>query len=474
MLAHPKNIKWLCSIRAAAITVITSVGSSRFSLIPQVFVSIRETGLFCSGLGSFSKLGFRAVTSHLLMPSGTTNKSCYSENCSVFEGFYALFVGGGGIILRLGTPSQRTEAFARIALPCLYLLGGFEMRRVGFLSWRSTRMSVLSVAAGALATVASLAPPSHAGVVTFGGSGTGQSFQMEFVPIGNPGNAPDTTGAPDPAGSVGRTYDINTFEVSRAMVTAYNANPGVVGISLEDMTTNGGNGANRPATGITWNEAARFVNWLNTQKGFAPAYKYANSTITTDLTPWTEADTLDYDASNPYRSKRANFFLPSSNEWYKAAYYDPNKTTGSNKYWDYATGSDTAPTITGGGTDVGSAVYGRTTAQGPADVKNAGGLSPYGVMGLGGNVFEWEETSFVLNNGSGSNSRGFRGGSWIQDFSYLSSSSRRSFAPTSEDNEIGFRVASYNSDAVVPEPSMMVIGTLFGLGGLVAKRRRKK
>jgi len=96
------------------------------------------------------------------------------------------------------------------------------------------------------------------------------------------------------------------------------------------------------------------------------------------------------------------------------------------------------------------------------------------VMGLGGNVFEWEETSFLLNNGSGSNSRGFRGGSWIQGFSDLSSSSRRSLAPTSEDNEIGFRVASYNSDAVVPEPSMMVIGTLFGLGGLVAKRRRKK
>ncbi len=69
-----------------------------FSILsyPQVFVSIRETGLFCSGLGSFSKLGYRDVTSHLLMPSGTTNKSCYSENCSVFEGFYALFVQGGG------------------------------------------------------------------------------------------------------------------------------------------------------------------------------------------------------------------------------------------------------------------------------------------------------------------------------------------------------------------------------------------
>jgi hypothetical protein len=30
------------------------------------------------------------------------------------------------------------------------------------------------------------------------------------------------------------------------------------------------------------------------------------------------------------------------------------------------------------------------------------------------------------------------------------------------------------SAASVPEPSMMVIGTLFGLGGLVAKRRMKK
>jgi LPXTG-motif cell wall-anchored protein len=41
---------------------------------------------------------------------------------------------------------------------------------------------------------------------------------------------------------------------------------------------------------------------------------------------------------------------------------------------------------------------------------------------------------------------------------------------------LGFRVASPPSSAppAVPEPSMMVIGTLFGLGGLVAKRRRKK
>jgi hypothetical protein len=32
---------------------------------------------------------------------------------------------------------------------------------------------------------------------------------------------------------------------------------------------------------------------------------------------------------------------------------------------------------------------------------------------------------------------------------------------------------SLTGSSAVPEPSMMVIGTLFGLGGLVAKRRMK-
>jgi formylglycine-generating enzyme required for sulfatase activity len=326
-----------------------------------------------------------------------------------------------------------------------------------------------------------MAAPSFAGVVTFGGSGTGQRFQMDFVTIGNPGNAADTTGIPNPAGSVGRTYDINTFEVSRAMITAYNANPGVVGITMQDMSSgpggsnNGGNGVNRPATGITWNEAARFVNWLNIQKGFAPAYKYTNNAVDTNLTPWTANDTLDYDASNPYRSKRSNFFLPSFNEWYKAAYYDPSANGGSGGYWDYANGSNTAPTAVAGGTTANTAVYNQPASQGPADVKNAGGLSKYGVMGLGGNVFEWEESSADLSNSDGSSNRGWRGGSWIQPASLMSSSSRGTdFTPNGEDNEIGFRVASYNSDAVVPEPSMMVIGMVFGLGGVAAKRRLKK
>ncbi|MFN5271942.1 MAG: SUMF1/EgtB/PvdO family nonheme iron enzyme, partial [Planctomycetota bacterium] len=113
---------------------------------------------------------------------------------------------------------------------------------------------------------------------------------------------------------------------------------------------------------------------------------------------------------------------------------------------------------------------------GPADVNLAGGLSPYGVMGLGGNVFEWEESSGDLANSSGSSSRGVRGGNWGSTSSNLSWSTRNSSNPGNEGDSLGFRVASLSSSAppAVPEPSMMVIGTLFGLGGLMAKRRMKK
>jgi hypothetical protein len=80
----------------------------------------------------------------------------------------------------------------------------------------------LNVAAGAIDAVVSITAPSYAGTVTFG-SGANQ-FTMDFVSIGNPGNTADTTGSPNPAGSVGYTYDIGKFEVSEDMITKYNAN----------------------------------------------------------------------------------------------------------------------------------------------------------------------------------------------------------------------------------------------------------
>jgi hypothetical protein len=95
-------------------------------------------------------------------------------------------------------------------------------------------------------------------------------------------------------------------------------------------------------------------------------------------------------------------------------------------------------------------------------------------MGLGGNVWELEESSVDLANSSGSSSRAYRGGGWSNRSDYLLSSVRYSSIPSNFSNDIGFRVASVSPSDIVPEPSTLVIGTLFGLGGLLAKRRMKR
>jgi len=253
---------------------------------------------------------------------------------------------------------------------------------------------------------------------TFGTGGN--TFTMDFVTIGNPGNAPDTTGAPNPAGSVGYVFQIGTYEVSRDMITKAN-NAGSLGLSLADMATSGSNGANRPATGVSWNEAARFVNWLNESSGFSAAYKFStqptkNGYVPNEsLTLWQAGD-AGYNAANPYRNSNAHYFLPSTDEWYKAAYYN----SGNNTYFDVPTGSSGVPgglwQGVAGGTTPGTAVYNQPYLQGPADVENAGGLSPYGTMGQGGNVFEWNETDLSGINDDAESARVIRGGAWGSNF----------------------------------------------------------
>ncbi len=295
-----------------------------------------------------------------------------------------------------------------------------------------------------------------AGIVTFG-SGPNQ-FSIEFVPIGNPGNAADTTGSPNPAGSVSYNYRMGKFEVSEDMITKFNASQSL-------QITTGTRGINKPATVVSWNEAARFTNWLNTSTGGFAAYKFTTSGVNDNIALWTPADTLDYDAANPFRSLRANYVLPSVNEWYKAAYYDPLSAS----YFDFPTGSNTAPTAVSGGTAANTAVYNNGQA-GPADITNAGGLSPFGVMGLGGNLYEWEETESDLVNNGTSSIRVIRGGGWLTDSLVLSSSTRFSGTPADEFSDVGFRVASLSSTGV-PEPSSLLMG---GLGTCVVSFARRR
>ena len=302
-------------------------------------------------------------------------------------------------------------------------------------------------------------PKADAGLITFG-SGTNQ-FDMTFVEIGSPNNADDTTGNPNPAGKVEYTYQMGKYEVSEDMITKFNASQSLT-------ITKDTRGDDKPATSVSWNEAARFVNWLNTSQGFQEAYNFTTGGVNDNIELWSSADAWQLGGENLYRHKDAQYWLPSMDEWYKAAYYDPN----ANTYFDFPNGSDTAPTAVSSGTT--GAVYAQTSSQGPADITVAGGLSPFGIMGLGGNVYEWEETSFDLNNSSGSSVRGLRGGIWSNDSNNLSSSHRFVFNPASQNSNfgLGFRVASLSSPAAVPEPGSLAVWSLICVGGLCYRRRR--
>ncbi|MFM8262143.1 MAG: formylglycine-generating enzyme family protein, partial [Pirellula sp.] len=251
-----------------------------------------------------------------------------------------------------------------------------------------------------------------AGAMQFGSPGN--HFSIDFELIESPNNSPDNTGSPNPAGSVSYKYQMGTFEVSRFLIIKYNVMYGHANdleITMENMGTLGGNGANQPATGISWNEAARFANWLNEITGNAAAYKFNGNRMSDDIALWTPSDTLDYNPLNPYRSKRTLFALPTANEWYKAAYFNPTVTGGG--YWDYPQGSNTAPTPVSSSVAPGTAVYDQPLRGGPSKVDEAGGLSSNGMMGMGGNVWEWQETAFDSINDDPIKNRAYRGGSWI-------------------------------------------------------------
>ena len=282
---------------------------------------------------------------------------------------------------------------------------------------------------------------------------------MDFVTIGNPNNSADTTGSPNPVGSVPYVYNLGKFEVSRDMVLKAST-AGGLGLTLQDMNLYGGNGANRPATGISWNEAARFVNWLNTSKGYQAAYLFDGSG---NFQLWSSARAA---GDNLFRHKNAHFFLPSVDEWYKGAYYDPSKAGGAG-YWNFPTGSDEAPTIVTGGTS--GAVTFWSTSQGPADITNAGSLSPYGTMAQGGNAWEWNESAFDYINNDATEVRAHRGGSWDGSWSEMHAAiSWVGGFPTTDDDsliDVGFRVA------MIPEPSSLSL-LLAGGAVLMAGRRR--
>lgn len=286
------------------------------------------------------------------------------------------------------------------------------------------------------------------------GSGP-NSFQIDFVTIGNPGNATDMTGSPKPAGSVSYVYRIAKYEVPEHAIDKANI-LGSLSITKDIR------GPNKPATEVTWIEAVKFVNWLNTTSGSPAAYKFGAAG---KFQLWQPIDP-GYDPNNLFRNRLAAYFLPSVDEWYKAAYYDPTSGT----YFDYPTASNNLPTAVSSGTSAGTAVYQQSFATGPADVTSAGGLSAYGTMAQGGNVTEWEETEFDLVNDMPNSDRGRRGGAWNNVGVALQSPDRGWFS-TSWPSPLSLGTTGFRVASIVPEPGMVMLAATCALTLLACRKR---
>lgn len=275
-------------------------------------------------------------------------------------------------------------------------------------------------------------------------------------------NAADVTGF----GSVSYAYRISKHEVTNAQYTEflnavaatdplelYNAN---MGSGTGGITRSGSPGAytystssgreNHPVTNVSWYDSVRFINWLHNGQG--------GSDTETGAYTLEGGTPIPSNGLTVTRNTKAEFFMPSEDEWYKAAYHDP----ATDEYFLFATSSNATPTRESPPGGNNSANYGGVVGV-PTDVgAYTRSVSPFGTFDQSGNVFEWNE---ALIDGA---RMGVRGGSWNPDRGAVwLSSSRRLIGPTSGGSGLGFRVASE-----IPEPGTLL---LVGVGIVVVMRR---
>jgi sulfatase modifying factor 1 len=309
---------------------------------------------------------------------------------------------------------------------------------------------------------------------------------IETVPVGNPHNPPDTRFNGAGFGAVAYPYRIGKYEVTCAQYAEFlNAvdpsGANTLGLFHNRMQSDGAgaimvlnsnapNGLKYdtfvgrqqiPINWISWFDALRFANWLHNGQGAGDTETGAYTLLGGTEVP-SNVNTIA-------RNEGARWFLPTENEWYKAAYHKNDGATGN--YWNYPTsfdaqpysdqppGSDapnpanTANTYNddgiANGYDDGWAVSGQPrSVSWWTDVgAYSKSVSPYGTRDQGGNLWEYNEYH------DGAVSTIVRGGSW-GDYVPDLHANHRLIAPfMSEGGSFGFRVATI----AVPEPAL---GTL--------------
>lgn len=306
---------------------------------------------------------------------------------------------------------------------------------------------------------------------------------MEMVTVGDPGNVADSSDGDDwtPGiqnfGSVGYTYQIGKFEVRNSEYVDFlnavadtdtyglydsgmnsDANGGIIqsGVSGSYTYAVKPGYENMPVVYISYYDAVRFVNWL--ENGQPAGAQDVGTTETGSYTLSTSgSSTINVSA----RRAGATWVIPTEDEWYKAAYYDPT-AGGTSNYWLYPMRTDSVPysdqppgtsspdpsmagnfyqndRLTNGYND-GYAKTGNTGFYvGTNYLTDVGAYtlagSYYGTFDQGGNAYEWNETIDIYATCQ-------RGGSFhIGGENSLRSSDREDdILPWYGDNIMGFRI----------------------------------
>ena len=302
------------------------------------------------------------------------------------------------------------------------------------------------------------------------------AFTIDFVTISKASNP---TGGD---GIVDNDYRMGVYEIINSQWSKFTNSLGSIAVTGDPKSAYDNSATytdpNQPVNGVSWYEAAQFVNWLNTSTDNPAAYKFTGTQGhgATDADPytlalWVSGDT-GYDSSNPYRNSGAKYYIPTEDEWVKAAYWNGTEIQA------YATNGGSAPdewSPAGGPNSDGQAAgwnFGwaypdnDSNTDEPWDV--TAGYSPEelnGTYDMMGNASEWLESPYSGDYATTA-SRGRRGGLFdTTSVSDLGSSSSTSSFPNTEGGGIGFRVASD-----VPEPCSL---GLLALGGLAVLRRRR-
>ena len=293
---------------------------------------------------------------------------------------------------------------------------------------------------------------------------------IDLTLIGDAGNAADSTGY----GSVGYDYYIGTYEVTVAQYTEFlnsAAASDLYGLYDERMGTGPGYGGSiitrtgsegsyvytavsgkedQPVRYVDYYDSLRFCNWLNNGQGSGDT---ESGSYDLALGLWVE------------RGTNAAWVLPSQDEWYKAAYYDPVSDT----YRSYPTASGAEPQEPTDETTLREVNFGDDPYwHGSTTFTSIGettGRTAFGISDMGGNVTEWNES---LDNPVEGPSRITRGGNYANHASSLSSGTAGAYLPTSSGDFLGFRVAY-----IIPEPSTVVL-LAAGLCLMLTRYRRRR